>query len=88
MKHILTTTIVAVLLVGYGKVSNPEADRALIHAAKDGNIEAVKQHLAAGADVNAKGKDGNTLLHYAIRGGLMMGSFTLDCFIAKRISLV
>ena len=69
MKHILTTTIVAVLLVGYGKVSNPEADRALIHAAKDGNIEAVKQHLAAGADVNAKGKDGNTLLHYAIRGG-------------------
>ena len=52
MKHLLLTTIAAVLLVGCG---NPEADRALLEAAKDGNIKAVKQHLAAGADVNAKG---------------------------------
>ena len=50
MKHILLTTIAAVLVVGCG---NPEADRALFAAAA-GNIEAVKQHLAAGADVNAK----------------------------------
>ena len=52
MKHLLLTTIAAVLVVGCG---NPEADRALLEAAKDGNIKAVKQHLAAGADVNAKG---------------------------------
>jgi len=49
MKHILLTTIAAVLLVGCGEPS--------IHdAAWDGNIEAVKQHLAAGTDVNAKTK--------------------------------
>ena len=48
MKHLLLTTIAAVLVVGCG---NP--DGALIQAAKDGNIEAVKQHLAAGANVNA-----------------------------------
>ena len=50
MKHLLLTTIAAVM-VGCG---NPEADRALLDAAEKGNIEAVKQHLAAGADVNAK----------------------------------
>ena len=64
MKHLLLTTIAAVLLVGCG---NPEADRALLEAAYDGNIEAVKQHLAAGADVNAKDEDGYTPL-YAVAG--------------------
>ena len=38
---------------------------ALIDAAKNGDIEAVKQHLAAGADVNAKDVDGTTPLHNA-----------------------
>ena len=51
MKHLLLTTIAAVVLVRCG---NPEADRALRKAAKEGNIEGVKQHLAIGADVNAK----------------------------------
>jgi ankyrin repeat protein len=60
MKHILLTTIAAVVLVGCG---NPEADRALLEAARDGNIEAVRQHLAAGADVNAKNDFGWTPLH-------------------------
>jgi|TARA_B110000263_G_scaffold239328_1_gene241449 hypothetical protein len=47
MKHLLTTTIAAVVLVRCG----PSVD---IHqAAHNGNIEAVKQHLAAGANVNA-----------------------------------
>ena len=66
MKHILITTIAAVLLVGCG---NPEADRALFDAADKGNIEAVKQHLAAGADVNAKDEVESTPLHIAAREG-------------------
>ena len=67
MKQLITATIAAVLLVGCGesqkqvpsvKKSNPEADRALLKAALDGNIEAVRQHLAAGEDVNAKNENG------------------------------
>jgi hypothetical protein len=34
-------------------------------AARNGDIEAVKQHLDAGTDANAKGADGWTPLHYA-----------------------
>jgi len=69
MKHLLLTTIAAVLVVGCGPPSNPEADRALLDAAEKGNIEAVKQHLAAGADVNAKDDRviGQTPLHHAAR---------------------
>jgi len=66
MKHLLLTTIAAVLLVGCG---NPEADRALLDAAWDGNIEAVKQHLDAGADLNAKDGGGETPLHAAVFKG-------------------
>ena len=63
MKQILLTTIAAVVLLGCG---NPEADRALLDASEKENIEAVKQHLDAGADVNAKDdKFGFTPLHYA-----------------------
>ena len=63
MKRLLLTTIVAVLLVGCGPSAS---ERALLEAAEDGNLEAVKQHLAAGADVNAKSeKHGYTPLHRA-----------------------
>jgi len=63
MKHHLLTTIAAVVLVGCG----PSVD---IHqAAKDGNIEAVKQHLDAGKDVNAKLEGGVTPLHIAASEG-------------------
>ena len=66
MKHLLLTTIAAVVLVGCGKAGNPVADRALIHAANlGGNIEAVKQAIADGADVNVKDKLGGASLHYA-----------------------
>jgi ankyrin repeat protein len=65
MKHLLLTIITAVVLVGCG---DPEADRALLDAAWDGNIEAVKQHLDAGANVNAK-EDGETPLHMAALSG-------------------
>ena len=94
MKHILLTTIAAVLLVGCGesqqsapapesKPVEPVAEAAKtdqspvktpnisIHAAvRTKNIVAVKQHLAAGTDVNAKfSKWGWTPLHYAAGEG-------------------
>jgi len=52
MKHLLLTTIAAVVLVGCGE-SVPDIS---IHDAivLGGDIEAVKQHLAAGTDVDAK----------------------------------
>jgi len=64
MKHLLLTTIAAVVLVvGCGPSMS-------IHdAVKAGNIEAVKQHLDAGADVNAQGKFRETLLHGAAANG-------------------
>ena len=59
MKSQLIAIVAAVLLVGCG----PSVD---IHkAAKDGNIKAVKKHLAAGTDVNAKDGGGWTPLHCA-----------------------
>jgi cytohesin len=62
MKHILLTTIAAVLVVGCG----PSAPDISIHvAAMSGNIEAVKQHIAAGTDVNAKDVFERTPLHIA-----------------------
>ena len=63
MKHLILTTIAAVLVVGCG------ASVDIHQAATEGNIEAVKQHLAAGVDVNAKDEDGATPLHHAAFGG-------------------
>ena len=86
MKHLLITTIAAVVLVGCGEsqqsvpqaevepaaeASQPEPQTAKVpdidihDAAFEGNIKAVKQHLAAGVDVNAKNVDGYTPLHSA-----------------------
>ena len=67
MKQILIT-IAAVVLVGCGP-SVPDND--LQEAAGLGNIEAVKQHLAAGVDVNGWGDKGNeaTPLYYAAQSG-------------------
>ena len=85
MKHILITAIAAVVLVGCGEsqqsapapeakpvepVAGAKAPDISIHvAAREGNIEAVKQHLASGADVNVKGKYGRAPLHYAASNG-------------------
>jgi len=70
MKHLLLTTIAALVLVGCG----PSVD---IHqAAEDGSIEAVKQHLNAGTDVNAVGGlFGYTPLQQATFGGRRKISF-------------
>jgi hypothetical protein len=109
MKHLLLTTIAAVVLVGCGEsqqstpspetkpvepvaevparpsappveakpvepvaeAASPEPptakapDISIWDAAEDGNIEAVKQHLASGADVNVKDTNRWTPLHYA-----------------------
>ena len=67
MKHLLITTIAAVVLVGCGKSQPPKPPTAKapnfsIHdAVFTENIEAVKQHLIAGTDVNAKFANGTTL---------------------------
>ncbi|HIM69100.1 MAG TPA: ankyrin repeat domain-containing protein [Gammaproteobacteria bacterium] len=66
MKHLLLTTIAAVVLVGCGP---SKAGIALIEAADKGNIEAVKQHLSAGVDVNAKDDNGFPPLHLAADRG-------------------
>ncbi len=89
MKHLLLTTIAAVVLVGCGEsqqsappeeaipvepvaeAAKPEpptakaSDISIHDAAGDGNIEAVKQHLAAGVDVNAQNGGGPAPLHLA-----------------------
>ena len=63
MKHLLLTTIAAVLVVG----CRPSVD---IHkAAEEGNIEVVKQHLDAGTDVNAESAGGMTPLDLATHPG-------------------
>ena len=90
MKHLLLTTIAAVLLVGCGESQRPSPpaeakpvepvaeatkpepptakapDISIHDAAKKGNIEAVKQHLAAGTDVNGNDKYGSTPLLLAV----------------------
>ena len=78
MKQLLIT-IAALVLVGCGEsqqsATAPEAkpesatvkvpDISIHEAAEDGNIEAVKQHLAAGTDVDARDGEGETPLHDA-----------------------
>ena len=63
--HLLLTTIAALLLLVCGP---SEVERALFEAAAVGNIEAVKQAIADGADVNAKNY-GMTPLHIAAQTG-------------------
>ena len=71
MKHILITTIAAVVLVGCATIQSPEAlsDFSIRQAAWDGDIKAVKQHLAAGVDVDEMDLYGETSLHYAADKG-------------------
>ena len=60
---------IADLLRKHGGKESPKKPRVSIHvAARDGNIKAVKQHLAYGTDVNVRDVVG-TPLHYATYGG-------------------
>ena len=64
MKHLLITTIAAVLLMGGGPLQSNA--KSLHRAAEEGDIEAVKKHLAAGANKNVRaGKWRDTPLHRA-----------------------
>ena len=68
MKQLLIT-IAALVLVGCGP---PPPDISIIDAARDGNIEAVKQHIAAGTDVSARHNMGrHTPLYFAVFKGHM-----------------
>ena len=89
MKHLLLTTIAAVLVgCGESQQSAPapeakpvaEAEKpepltpkapatSILDAAFEGDIEAVKQHLVAGTNVDAKGDRGMTALHSAANEG-------------------
>jgi len=84
MKHLLLTTFAAVVLVGCGPSEADRALFKAVAGVELGdtsvqlggreheerNIEAVKQHLAAGADVDVKGGWlGGTPLHYAVGEG-------------------
>ena len=70
MKSILVSIVAAILLVGCGKASNTEADKALLTAVWDGNIEDAKQAINDGANVNIRddnpATDGTTPLLSAV----------------------
>ena len=64
MTHLLITTIAVVLLMGCGPLQSNA--KSLHRAAEEGDIEAVKKHLAAGANKNVRaGKWRDTPLHRA-----------------------
>ena len=64
MKYLLTVTITAVLVAGCETLQSNA--KSLHRSAEEGDIEAVKEHLAAGTDKNVRaGKWGDTPLHRA-----------------------
>ena len=67
MKYLLTT-IAAVVLVGCGKPSDPNADKALFNAVGKGNLEAAKKAILDGASLNAKNGWLRTPLHLVVGG--------------------
>ena len=73
MKQLLIVTLVAAGLIGCGKkeeTSKPAPPNVeILKAAGEGNLEAVKQHIAAGTDLNQRGVDQNTPLMIAITFG-------------------
>ena len=75
MKHLLLTTIAAVILVGCATMSPP--DYSLSDAIRKGDIEAVKQRLDAVADVNARiprRKSGSEVVTPGVLTGVLFAS--------------
>ena len=66
MKQLLIT-IAAVVLVGCGE--SKRKPTSILDAVDLRNIEAVKQYITAGTDVNTKDEDGRTALHLAASNG-------------------
>ena len=72
MKSILVSIVAAVLVVGCATTQQPELltakapDISIHEAAMQRNLEVVKQHIAAGVDVNAKDVNGYTPLDWAV----------------------
>ena len=76
MKHLLLTTIAAVVLVGCATTQSLELKTekssyfiGIYDAAYQGNIEAIKKYIADGTDVNVKGIGNITPLHIAASEG-------------------
>ena len=75
MKSQLIAIVAAVLVVGCGESTHQESDLSplsispLLDAASEGNIEAAKQAIADGEDVNVKAGGGMNSLHYAAIDG-------------------
>ncbi len=93
MKHLLLTTIAAVLLVGCGnsqesstlaKQSSPTSTKSppkeFYEAAENGNLEELKKFINDGVDIDAnKGRDGETALHRAAtRGNLEAAKLLIE----------
>ena len=63
MKSILVSIVAAVVLIGCGESSS----ELLLQSVVEGNVKAVKQYLAAGADTNVRQEGlGHTPLHIAV----------------------
>ena len=71
MKHLLLTTIAAVLLMGCGDSLTGFLDTKLRSAVRVGSVDDVKKAIANGANVNAKSPSGSTHLHAAAQYGHM-----------------
>ncbi len=74
MKQLLITTLFAALLIGCGKkeeTSNPAPPNVdVFKAAGEGNLEALKQHIAAGTNLNERTKDGEKTTPLIAAAGL------------------
>jgi ankyrin repeat protein len=72
--------ISASILIGFWMMKpSPKPNISIHQAAQSGNIEAVKQHLAAGADVNAKdGQVFSGFFHNVDKNELSIRDLTTD----------